>query len=234
MPAIGRRIDGTRTVAKKKLKKAARPAAKSRSATAKRPGAAAKTSGARKAARSQVTAGKKVVKKNPARKPASRPARRPTLPANKRNSKPVPPVVIPPAVPIGEVPSGLSKRDIAELREALIRKRHEILGDVATMRNEALSRNRQDAAGDLSNMPLHPADVGSDHYEQEFTLGLIESERQIVREIDEALLRIQKGIYGICAATGRPIGLARLRVMPWAKYCYEYVLAQERGLLPRG
>ncbi|MBI5866241.1 MAG: TraR/DksA C4-type zinc finger protein [Planctomycetes bacterium] len=108
-----------------------------------------------------------------------------------------------------------------------------MVGDVTTMRNEALSKNRQDAAGDLSNMPLHMADVGTDNYEQEFTLGLIESERQTLREIEEALDRIHKGTFGVCAATGKPIGKARLRATPWAKYCYEYVLEQERGRRPR-
>lgn len=97
------------------------------------------------------------------------------------------------------------------------------------MRDEALSKD----SAELSNMPLHMADVGTDNYEQEFTLGLLESERNMLREIEDALLRIQKGTFGICAATGRPIGKARLRGVPWAKYCYEYVLAQERGHRPR-
>lgn len=123
----------------------------------------------------------------------------------------------------------LSAAELASYRELLLRKRLELLGDVETLQDEALSKNRQDASGNLSNMPMHMADVGSDHYEQEFTLGLIESERAMLREIDEALQRIVNGTYGICAATGRPIGKARLNATPWTKYCYEYVLEQERG-----
>lgn len=125
--------------------------------------------------------------------------------------------------------SGLSKKEIAEFRDILLQKRAQLLGDVNTMRNEALSKNRQDAAGDLSNMPLHMADIGSDNYEQEFTLGLIESERQILHEIEAALERIREKKFGVCAATGEPIGKARLRATPWAKYSYQYVLAQERA-----
>lgn len=123
----------------------------------------------------------------------------------------------------------MSAAELASYRELLLRKRLELLGDVETLQDEALSKNRQDASGNLSNMPMHMADVGSDHYEQEFTLGLIESERAMLREIDEALQRIVNGTYGICAATGRPIGKARLNATPWTKYCYEYVLEQERG-----
>jgi DnaK suppressor protein len=123
----------------------------------------------------------------------------------------------------------LTRQEIEQFRIMLLQKRAEILGDVSTLHNEALNKDRREAAGDLSSMPIHMADLGSDNYELEFTLGLIEGERTILKEIDEALDRIQQGTYGVCLATGRPIGKARLRAKPWAKYCYEYTLAQEKG-----
>lgn len=134
-----------------------------------------------------------------------------------------------PVKPVLRADSGLSKKELEQFRQMLLHKRAELVGDVTTLRDEALGKNRQDAAGDLSNMPLHMADLGTDNYEQEFALGLIESERAMLREIDEALARIASGTYGVCEATGQPIGKARLHAKPWAKHCYEYVLAQERG-----
>jgi len=131
-----------------------------------------------------------------------------------------------PAVPV-EPP--LTPEEIEEFREMLLQKRAQILADMSTLQTEALSKNRRDASGDLSSMPIHMADLGTDNYEQEFTLGLIESERAVLQEIDEALSRIRDGTYGLCVATGKPIGKARLRAKPWAKYCYEYALAQEKG-----
>lgn len=123
----------------------------------------------------------------------------------------------------------LTREDTAEFREMLIRKRAEILGDMTNLQSETLNKSRRDAAGDLSSMPIHMADLGSDNYELEFTLGLIEGERAILKEIEESLERIKNGTYGVCIATGRPIGKARLKAKPWAKYCYEYTLAQETG-----
>ena len=123
----------------------------------------------------------------------------------------------------------LSDKDLQMFRDLLLSKRAEIAGDVSTLENQALSDNRQDAAGDLSSMPIHMADIGTDNYEKEFTLGLLESERHILREIDEAIRRIDKRTYGVCEATGRAIGKTRLRAQPWVRFCYEYVLAQERG-----
>lgn len=125
--------------------------------------------------------------------------------------------------------SGLTERDIAGFKEMLLEKRAELVGDVNTLHGEASRRNQRDATGNLSSMPIHMADLGSDNYELEFTLGLIEGERAVIREIDEALQRIQQGTYGVCAATGKPIGKARLKAKPWAKYSYEYTLAQEKG-----
>lgn len=141
-------------------------------------------------------------------------------------AKPTP--IVEAAPPKVKMSSGLGKRDIDMLRDLLMAKRSELVGDVNRMRDEALGKNRQDAAGDLSNMPIHMADLGTDNYEQEFTLNLIDTEQEILREIEEALARIENGSYGVCVATGQPIGLARLKAKPWAKHCYEYVLEQEK------
>ena len=81
-------------------------------------------------------------------------------------------------------------------------------------------------------MPIHMADLGSDNWEQDFTLGLIASEAGLVREIDQALARIEERTYGVCEATGKPISLARLRAKPWAKYCIEYARMREEGRAP--
>jgi RNA polymerase-binding protein DksA len=88
-----------------------------------------------------------------------------------------------------------------------------------------------DASGDLSSMPIHMADLGTDNYEQEFALGLMDSERKLLREIDNALVRIEKKTYGICQATGKPISRARLEAQPWARYCVEYARMLEQGLV---
>ena len=121
---------------------------------------------------------------------------------------------------------------MAEFRQKLLSKRRDLIGDVDNLTSEALRRSRQEAAGDLSSMPIHMADIGSDNWEQEFTLGLITNERTLLKEIDEALQRIDDGTYGICLATHRPISVARLRAKPWAKYCIEYARLREQGRLP--
>ncbi len=124
-----------------------------------------------------------------------------------------------------KVKTSLTKKDLLSFRQLLLQKRAEILGDVEAMETDARGKNE---GGNLSNMPVHMADIGSDNYEQEFTLGLVESERKLLREIDEALQRMFDGIYGVCMETGTPINLARLEAKPWAKYCIEVARERER------
>ena len=75
--------------------------------------------------------------------------------------------------------------------------------------------------------------MGTDNYEQEFTLGLVEKDRNLLREINQALAKIQNGTYGICEGTGKPISKVRLEAQPWAKYSVEYARLLERGLVRR-
>ncbi|HUW17920.1 MAG TPA: TraR/DksA C4-type zinc finger protein [Sedimentisphaerales bacterium] len=123
----------------------------------------------------------------------------------------------------------LTAADIERFEQMLLEKRREIVGDVNTMEDEALRKARLDATGNLSSMPIHMADLGTDNYEQEFALGLMDSEIRLLREIDDALQRIQQGAYGICEGTGKPIPKARLEAQPWARYCVEYARLLEQG-----
>jgi len=133
--------------------------------------------------------------------------------------------------PARKVKSRLSKSQLNEFRQILLGKRHDLIGDMSGIEAEALHKSRQEGTGDLSNLPTHPADIGTDNYEQEFTLGLLESERLLLDEIDQALARIRNGTFGICLGTGKPIGKARLKARPWAKYCIEYAQMIEKGLV---
>jgi DnaK suppressor protein len=250
---------GIRVVARKPKKKtSSKKKVASRKATARKKAASKRASkkktGSKKSAAKRAKKSPKKKKKPAARKSVKRssrkPAKAPSAPrkqaASKRSDRRSRPAAAPASPPTG--PKGapdaiaappvrvrrLSQKDLAQFRELLLAKRSELIGDVSTLQNEALSKNRQDAAGDLSSMPIHMADLGTDNYEKEFTLGLIEGERALLRDIDDALKRIQDGTYGICQATGKPIGRARLRARPWAKYCYEYVLAQEQGQRSEG
>jgi len=142
------------------------------------------------------------------------------------NGRPAPLVSVPTNGKPRKNQAGMNSRELEMYRALLLEKRHELVGDVSSMERESL---RASSGSNLSNLPLHMADQGTDNYEQEFTLGIMEKDRKLLKEINHALAKIQDGSYGICEGTGKPISKARLEAQPWAKYSIEYARQLEHG-----
>jgi RNA polymerase-binding protein DksA len=123
----------------------------------------------------------------------------------------------------------LTRAEKRRFEAMLLAKRNEILRNIICMEDETLRKQMTD----LSRLPIHMADIGTDNYDQEFTLGLMDGERELIREIEEALGRIEDDTYGICQGDGEPIPKARLRAIPWARYCVEHANLREKGLIKR-
>lgn len=104
-------------------------------------------------------------------------------------------------------------------KDRLLALRARLRGDVTQMADAAFKKNRNQANGDLSAMPIHMADIGSDNFEQEFTLSLMESEEGTLGQIEAALERIEDGVYGECEECGVKIPKARLNAIPYATLC---------------
>ncbi|HIN84553.1 MAG TPA: TraR/DksA family transcriptional regulator, partial [Phycisphaerales bacterium] len=117
----------------------------------------------------------------------------------------------------------LTAKELRVYRDRLMKYRASLLIDLGTIESEALNAN-----ANLSSMPIHMADVGSDAYDQDLKLGMAASERKRIRDIEDALIRIRKKTYGVCQLTGTPIPTPRLRAKPWAKYTKESAEKIER------
>jgi DnaK suppressor protein len=122
--------------------------------------------------------------------------------------------------------AGISPRELEHYRDLLLEKRRELVGDMHSMEGEAL---RTTGGSNLSTLPMHMADLGTDNYEQEFTLGLVEKERNLLREINDALAKIQNGSFGLCEGTGKPISKPRLEAQPWARFSIEHARQMEKN-----
>lgn len=123
----------------------------------------------------------------------------------------------------------LTAAEIREFKALLSAKLEEILDNVICMEEETLRKPRTD----LSNLPFHMADAGTDTYELENTLGLMDSERKLLVEIEDALSRIENETYGICEGNGEQIPKERLRAIPWARYCVACASLFEKGVFVR-
>lgn len=65
---------------------------------------------------------------------------------------------------------------------------------------------------------IHMADLATDEFERDIDLSLLSAEEDALFEIDEAMRRIERGSYGVCELTGKPIPLSRLRAIPWTRF----------------
>jgi DnaK suppressor protein len=65
---------------------------------------------------------------------------------------------------------------------------------------------------------LHATDLTGDVYDRDLALALPADREDALREVNDALRRIERGVYGICEATGKPIARSRLKATPWRRY----------------
>jgi len=117
----------------------------------------------------------------------------------------------------------LDKRTIDRFKKLLLKEREEIMGDVKQI-HESSQEVGQDGIQDIG-------DEAANVYNKQILLTLNENERLRVKEVDEALDRMENGTYGVCEECGEPIGLKRLEVKPVAKYCVPCKTKLEKGKL---
>ena len=139
-------------------------------------------------------------KSKPAAKPVAKPAAKPA------------------AEPVLPVKGGLSKAELKEFKALLLTRKATLQGDVKTLEDEACKKGT-DAAGDLSTLPQHLADLGTDSHEQDISLGLMENETDELHEIQEAFERIKDGSFGLCETCRKKVPKERLKAIPYARLC---------------
>ena len=120
----------------------------------------------------------------------------------------------------------MKKVDMLAYRDKLHAIRSRLRGDVTTMAEVALRKNGMEG-GDNSGMPIHMAELGSDNFEQEFTLSLLETEEDTLSLIEAALERIDEGIFGRCIQCEGAIPKARLNAIPYTPVCIKCAEAME-------
>ena len=121
--------------------------------------------------------------------------------------------------------AGFSKTEIGEFKALLLHRRRVLEGDVKSLENEAMKRGSD--VGDLSTLPMHLADLGTDSFEQEMSLGLMESESDELKHINEAFERIADGSFGLCENCKKRIPKERLRAIPYTRLCVNCKMKEE-------
>jgi RNA polymerase-binding transcription factor DksA len=116
----------------------------------------------------------------------------------------------------------MTKTELNSHRQQLLALRDRLNANVSHLTDEALRTDGGEAGGNLSHMPIHMADLGTDNFEQENTLNLLANEEQMLAEISAALDRIDNGTFGRCEeCQGEILPKARLKELPYTRYCVD-------------
>lgn len=126
----------------------------------------------------------------------------------------------------------MTKKDMEQFRSLLLQLRSQIRGDVRQISSSALD------GGHDSKSPTHMAELGTETFEQDFSLGVMERDQGQLEQIDGALKRIDEGVYGLCEnclAEGKSpakamIPKTRLKAVPFARECVECARKRERAI----
>ncbi|MCC6492559.1 MAG: TraR/DksA C4-type zinc finger protein [Pirellulales bacterium] len=112
----------------------------------------------------------------------------------------------------------MKKAEMKVYRDRLLDLRARLRGDVSSMTHAALHKGGADGMNG-SSMPIHMAELGSDNFEQEFTLSLLANEEDRLGMIELALQRIEGGHFGTCEQCEGQIPKTRLNAIPYTPVC---------------
>ena len=128
------------------------------------------------------------------------------------------------AKPPAKLKSPYNKKELVPLHAQLLALRARLMGDMDALGGEALRANEPEVDAD------DVADLGTDAFERQMNLGLMETEAKTLRRIDTALRLMDGGVYGLCQGCSQAIPLARLQALPFATNCVPCQEAEERWL----
>lgn len=122
----------------------------------------------------------------------------------------------------------MNKKEAKIFFDLLTKKKESLMKGIRHIADDALKTSQRDAAGDLSAYSLHMADVATDNYDREFSLGLADKEQNLLHRINQALEKIEDGSYGLCESCEKKISKVRLKAVPYAELCIPCQEKQEK------
>jgi RNA polymerase-binding protein DksA len=122
----------------------------------------------------------------------------------------------------------MSKEDLEYFKNILLKKRAEITKNIEYLRNVVLESTTKEASGDHSSYSYHMADQGTDAMEREKAFLFASRDEKYLKQIDDALQRVENGTYGVCRVTGKLISRERLEAVPTTTISFEAKQAEAK------
>lgn len=119
---------------------------------------------------------------------------------------------------MSKIATRLKDKDLDYFRDLLLSEKNKVLQDQRSIAQQILKETAANSTGESSAYSNHLGDVAAISYEREFAMTLSERQQKYLEQVDDALLRIEDGTYGICNITGEIIPKERLEAVLTAKY----------------
>jgi len=123
--------------------------------------------------------------------------------------------------------SPLTKKELIDLRERLEAERDDLRAQLEELEESTFSAAQSDITGEMG-FDEEYADAGTNTFEREKDLSLVNHLRDLMDRIDKALAKMDDGTYGLCDRCGKPIEKLRLKALPYANLCLKDKQAEER------
>ncbi len=120
----------------------------------------------------------------------------------------------------------MNKRERQKFKKLLMDERNHLRQGIKTLEADTLQSGERDTTGDLASF----AEAGTDANDRDTGLRLASGESEMLREVDEALIRVEDGTYGVCIDCEKPIPVKRLEVYPSAQRCVQCKQIYEREM----
>ena len=121
-----------------------------------------------------------------------------------------------------------NKKELVYFKKLILKRKEEVLEEIKHLSEDTLKKSQKDASGDISGYTYHMADVATDAYDREFSLGLASNEQNSLYELDDALKKIDEGTFGICEECNSLITKIRLKAVPYARLCVKCQKKKEK------
>ena len=122
----------------------------------------------------------------------------------------------------------MKKKDLKYFKNLILKKIEELYTELGYLEKSSLSTTTKDQSGDLSSYSFHMADQGTDTMEREMAFSLASREGRYLHHLNEALGRIEKGLYGKCRTCDNNISVKRLEAVPHATQCIKCKNSEEK------
>lgn len=115
----------------------------------------------------------------------------------------------------------MEAKELDRFKTLIKKKREEVKKNLDYLKSVVLDETTKEASGEHSSYSYHMADQGTDAMEREKAFLFASRDEKYIKQLDEALSRIENGTYGVCRVCDNDIGTERLEAVPTTTICFD-------------